>query len=118
MVLPTAAFLGRLMPFTTFRISNRQPGKGVKHYVLLVLLFPHVVVGQDVLPRLLEVLGPDSARVVVGDQAADLQVGQHWQGWTLMHVLPAKSGIERSAQVVLEDFTRFEGRLLIVDRRG
>jgi hypothetical protein len=84
----------------------------------LLLLRPHGALAQDVLPRLLRVLSSDSARVAVGGQAANLRVGRHLDNWTLMHVFPASSSLQSPPQVVLEDFTRFGGRLLVVDVHG
>jgi hypothetical protein len=73
---------------------------------------------RDSVPQMLGVPGPHTARVSVNGETAVLEVGQHLGVWTLMQVLPARPPDQRTALLVLEDFTSQQGRLVMVDAEG
>ena len=103
---------------STLRVRRLRRGTVLALSLMSFLVLPRAGVAQDVVPRLLKVLSPDGARVAVGTRVANLKVGQHLDAWTLMYVQPVKPPLQRSAQVVLEDFTSYQGRLLVVDVHG
>lgn len=86
--------------------------------LLLSLLCFQPLWAQNHEPRLQKVLNSDRAVVTLGGDRATLRVGQHLGSWTLMQVLPPNPPRQQDAKIVLEDFSRFEGRLLVLNRKG
>ncbi len=63
--------------------------------------------------RLVQLIGDDAAVIADGARQTTVRRGERFGDWTLMETVPADGGF-----VVLEDFTRLDGRMLVVDAQG
>jgi hypothetical protein len=62
-------------------------------------------------------LANSEAELILGGTKATLHLGEHLGPWTLVEVVPGKTG-ELPKYAVLEDFEHQDGHLLFVDTRG
>lgn len=67
--------------------------------------------------RVLRFLTTPEVEIAVGENKATLHVGEHLGQWTLVELVPGKSGT-LPQYAVLEDFEHPDGHLVFIDTRG